>query len=421
MKKFIFLLSLMSILISCSDDYVPSNPAQEQSSRIRSIADAVKIAESLNNSGYSSRAPRSVEKNAVKVITRSSSRSSSDTLLYVVEYGEDAGFVVVSAPKSVEPVIAVIENGSYESAISNDEFRYVMELSEEFVFDGLSGDSAIRVLYADTTFVTEHTPNRVNVCWGQYWPENIYCPNSKAGCAPLAIAQMMSYLKPELNMVYTFPERDINSETINWDLLLTHRTSSYEMYPTEEDISLHNSDCNASETAHRQLARLVRQIGVECCSEYLFDHVGIENTTSTLEENAINALFYFFPEQQYDHAFGSNFTDLYNLLKEDGVATIFGYQFIYGSKLGHAWVADGTLCFGTRVTHYMLNDETGEYEELFHSDQWTSKYLHMNWGWSGRCNGYFLLGVFKPGRTFDWTDRTEELDFSHDTYYYYFK
>lgn len=51
---------------------------------------------------------------------------------------------------------------------------------------------------------------------------------------------------------------------------------------------------------------------------------------------------------------------------------------------------------GTIVEYYERG--TGQ---LVKTEDRTSKYLRMNWGWAGLCNGYFLLNVFNPTERYD--------------------
>ncbi len=56
---------------------------------------------------------------------------------------------------------------------------------------------------------------------------------------------------------------------------------------------------------------------------------------------------------------------------------------------GHAWVCDGYV---KRERSYITYDVDAN--EIADSGKEHEYYLHCNWGWDGKRNGYFFDGVF---------------------------
>lgn len=49
----------------------------------------------------------------------SRSSESNDTLIYIVNYADDAGYAIIAAPKKVEPVLAVVHEGSFNEDLND--------------------------------------------------------------------------------------------------------------------------------------------------------------------------------------------------------------------------------------------------------------------------------------------------------------
>ena len=82
-----------------------------------------------------------------------------------------------------------------------------------------------------------------------------------------------------------------------------------------------------------------------------------------------------------------------------------------GNAPGHTWVADGFVNYKCGVEYYEWVDpdpgivgfddpkDLSEGMYLVNSSTVVERYvLHFNWGWSGKCNGYFAFGVYDPNK-----------------------
>ena len=73
------------------------------------------------------------------------------------------------------------------------------------------------------------------------------------------------------------------------------------------------------------------------------------------------------------------------------------------ASIGHVWVLDGYVQViqqdVTRTTYYDFT------EDVIIDETILKHLLHVNWGWYGLCDGYYLSNVFNAGsrETFDGT------------------
>jgi hypothetical protein len=215
MKQFSFLF-LAFLLVACSsEDSLQQMEAIEDSSmiEIRSIETAISIADkAISQNKGESRAILSANPCDVKVITSNKSRSeNADTLIYAINYGKDNGFVLISAPSSVEPIIAITDEGEFGDAENeaNESFQYALQAAKDYVSQTAADSGGggfipngpttpeplIKYFYSDTITFNINIPKKLEVAWGQSWPENIYCSNGYAGCTAVAAAQICSYFE----------------------------------------------------------------------------------------------------------------------------------------------------------------------------------------------------------------------------------
>lgn len=81
---------------------------------------------------------REIDEEQIKCITSEKTRggsTSTDTLMYIVNFEDEQGFAVVSANPATEGLLAVTEMGSYdeETVKQNEEFSIFMSLANEYV------------------------------------------------------------------------------------------------------------------------------------------------------------------------------------------------------------------------------------------------------------------------------------------------
>ena len=383
-----------SLLTGCSSDEplrAPA-PAPEGVAASRSVADAEAIALALAEGRQGeSRFGEQVFVDGVVALTTPGSRSGlADTLIYAVNYADNKGFALIAAPVAAEPIIGFTEQGSFdeETAAENPAFSFYLDAAKSYAASKISiGGGGITIDPSKPIETTEVTRPRIWVSWGQRYPEGIYCPNGISGCVQTAMAQMMTYIGKPTSMTYTFEERDINCETINWTTLSQHYLSlNVSTYTNNPQIDAHLSSCEAAEAAHKTIGRICRQLGKLNNAAYLpqvtLSNVYIARNTfaSLLPQNDVSSVCSFSE---------ANYESIYDFLAtHSAVALIAGTK--SGASYGHAWVCDG----GKRIkVTQKVALAGGGYETIELS---CKSYFSFNWGWCGQYNGYFLAGVFDP-------------------------
>ena len=423
MKKTLIAVASTMMLWACSSEEPAMKIDASQESKtiscIRTSEEAIAIAENLAaaTANESRSASKAVDASSLKVIGTNTSRSNADTLIYAIDYADNAGFVLISAKKSTEPILAVIDNGSYDETdpLDNTGYQLFMESAKNYVTNAPTkveiepGREDFRLVqYVDTTYTLYANKARVSVEWHQAWPENMFCPNKIAGCGPVAIAQILSHFKPNIDINLTFNERPYDHLTIDWNEINKHVTSIRIIEPTELEKDSHILSCNASSDNHTKLAALIREIGE------LGDCSYGQNNTGINEYNAIRVLESFLSNKTGELVSASQF---YSKLQSNGVGLVFGLDADEG---GHIWVADGTAyCIKHINTYYNYCPTTKEYDYKDVKNV-TSNYIHYNWGAAGKYNGYFLENVFDPSKSSNMFTAWSRYNFSYTYAYIYY-
>lgn len=422
MKKIIFLLFgwLALLVASCSDDAPVLKTdileSHELFSVNRTLAEAANLAVERANIIYPNNSrgeARSVDFSNVQCVMSKPSRSGiADTLMYILNFNDQQGFAIVSAPRNAIDVLAVVEEGSYdeEKATANSGFQYYLETATEYcqemadqikihdpqyppiqkpdTFIKVPDDPlahAIKQVMLDTIIDSYTTAFKMNIAWGQTGIYGSFCPNGIAGCAPVAMAQIITCCNIWANsphIDYLFPEADIPSEEINWAQLKWHiHKSSY--YSTYIPWECHEVDPGST---HKTIGRLLRQIGYDANANY-----SSPNATSTNTRYFRSVLRKYMPDRpipdfkSYDVAQAQRDIDKGMLLMVAGNKD--------SNKGGHAWVADA----------YRWVQHIEEYRERQSvDDEWSGwihkttqyHYNHFVWGWDGYLDGYYAGDVF---------------------------
>ena len=430
MKKNLNLKSFVAIfaastLFACTQDsidnlYVQTEEETEAMNELpkrRTYEEALAVAQDAigllgENSTTRSGKPRSINTADVQyIINTSSTRSTEepDTLMYVFNYEDNAGFAVVSANRATEELIAVTEQGNYVAGeeTGNGGFDLYMDMAEQYVamaaepLPGVGGDDDGMEEFTEfRMFVDRDTITYgpyIPVRWGQDWPYNKACPiqngkRTKAGCVATAIAQIMTYYKHPTSMTI-YDTYSVYEQDLDWTNINKH------VY-TESTTSTVCSQCTVSGW-HNVIGALVAQIGREVNMWYT------DSVSCALSENVASALT----------SFGYTCDPFRNYANTTVTSSIKSGKLVYmcgavaGANIGHAWIVDGY-----RRVHALHRECTRPMSQLFWTElrRWTTDdyYYHINWGWNGDSNGYFLIDEFDTDRSFDLD--TEEYEESFD-------
>lgn len=384
--SFVIILSLGAC--SNADEIISSSPDKNLTqSAIRSNFDAETIAINAVNSFFGqSSDSRSSENRKVKeviaYVENTPSRSnSSDTLMYVVNFEDDGGFVIVPSSKAAEDYLVVTELGNYNpyERSDNEGFEQYMDATKDYLSQLSTQEDFIEVPI-DTTDYKQVGPLH-DYKWGLELPEGKYCPNNIAGCVPLAIVFAMSYCELPTTMTYQFSEKDIDFEILNWTNIKKHKKSERGCY--QEKYDSHTRKCMATAENHNTLARVARQVGYLINATYYSTmttastHTAIQ-TINPMINNKIGSV------HTWDDEDVTGYLDTEKILLLDGPSPETG--------VGHIWMCDGYRSFVTES--YTCIAPSGEWVPSGNKVQ--HLWLHYNWGWSGYYNGYYYSGRVYP-------------------------
>ena len=238
--------------------------------------------------------------------------------------------------------------------------------------------------------VNDTIPPRVEVLWGQDFPEGYFCPNKKSGCVQTATAMAMAYLEYPNSIPLTYNKRDKETEFLNWKRLKLHKRSIF-----DEDESC---VCTLSKEEHFAIGRLCRQIAEINLAEFIVADKPEDNATSVNGNKHMLAINkYLSYKVKYTHDNGIGGLSLYEeLFAGNRIALLGGAEKIAKNKYeGHVWLCDGGRRRGIyNVKGKLINGESAYYVGDI--------YLHYNWGWCGRSNGYFSSNIFDSNRAYEY-------------------
>ena len=391
----------------------------------RAISNADFIFRNTEGFGAKARKVKSVDvlttSNTKSVVanTRSGIGDEEQPVAYVVNYDNNEGFAILAADTKLPPVIGIGDEGNFNTQgfidfvrnkttrTSSNEINPAQEVQYAIVNNSLLlppgvGGIFEPVQYVDTTIVLKCLP-LVRTKWGQYDPYNyeapldpscIFATRSVAGCVPIAGAQVITSLCYHHNWR---PTTQLSEQYIvDWEALsrmIFNDIISFEPNTYSSNIS--------------NVAKLIRAVGEDVGAQYS------SNVTSA-PGNALSATYLKLgmSTSRYGNENSSNpitRDDLFNMINYKNFpvnATAHSYKPDGSSEIeGHAFVLDGWL----RLEYSQVKvDATNG----IINSQRNFDLVHVNFGWDGRCDGYYLPDAFDLT-----TDRYREYEESGDEEY----
>ena len=255
-----------------------------------------------------------------------------DAGIYV--FNSDNGFVVISADDALPAVLAYSYGTPYDASKAPEAMKAMLSAYHHAV-------TSACVTRADVPTHEKISP-LIKTQWDQLTPYNNMCPNKyPTGCLATAVAQVMYYHKYPANY--------------DWDVMKT----SYVSTDTGDAVDA--------------VAKLMADVG-----EKVFMQYKEEESSARLIDGA-EALRYEFGYSestefvQRDSYTAKSWDDLlYNELVASRPVIMGAQSMTPTGQSGHSFIIDG----------YEATDGVG--------------YFHVNWGWGGRSDDYFLISVLNP-------------------------
>ena len=330
-----------------------------------SVADARQVATDF----FSSAAPR-LASHAGQSMVRLAYKAEQDRF-YVFDRGEHGGFVVVSGDDRLPQVLGYGAEGDFSSADLPPAVQYWMdELDKQIAF--LQSHRNVRVHYP-VSRATAVEP-LLTTQWNQDDPYNRYCPTydtpngttvrSMTGCVATASAQLMNF--------YQWPPVGRGNHTyfcnVN-DVTPTELSADFSQSVYRWDLMQDTYDESSSEESCDAVARLMSDVGISMDMEY-------GSSSGAREDDALSALIHYFGYSSRGYVLNRDYfnADEWDQFLVDEISAsrpviYTGMSLASITYSAHAFVLDGF-------------DNEG--------------YYHVNWGWGGRYDGYFLVSLLNP-------------------------
>lgn len=293
---------------------------------------------------------------------------STNELYYVFNRGSKEGYVIVPGDDAIETMLGYTDEGEFDYQTIPDNMRYWLDRQAAYLqYLQSTPNAAPRKVP-----VHAKVEPMVTTKWNQGDPYNQECPmyfnlgRSITGCVATAMAQVLYYqrAKSVTETQADIPAYDANTEHETYGRL--HVEGIPAGSPIDWDNMLDTYGSGATAKQKTAVAQLMHYCGVAVEMDYTNSSSG---AYSSMVPEAFKKYFGYGSSVRYVYA--GNYNDetwdalLYGELEEGRPFYLSGHN----KDAGHAFVCDGydgNHCF------------------------------HINWGWGGSSDGYFLLNSLDP-------------------------
>lgn len=297
--------------------------------------------------------------------TRQTLGSNSQTLpYYVFNADNNNGFVIIAGDNRLGSVLGYSDSGSFSLDDAPDGLVALMKLYEQYMAKSTESENVVSVTAAGTPAMQ---PLLGNIEWGQDTPFNSLCPtytesgkttNYYTGCVVTAATQIMKY--------YDYPAQGTGSK-------------SYTFNGATLSADFGNTTYNWSNMPG-----------------------AVPESPNPIQENAYSTLAYHFGiavEMQY----AKDGSGAYTMMVPTALKDYFGYDKALRLHTREYYTSKEWLDMikaeldAKRPVYYGASSDVGNGGHAFVCDGYDSNdYVHINWGWYGRSNGYFLINHLNP-------------------------
>ncbi len=298
------------------------------------------------------------------------SSSSEQAAFYIYNRGTADGFVIVAGDDCLPELLAYSPQGHFAKGEIPDHIAAFLDAYRRsvayFIEHEAERTRSLELSSFGSSEPLEVAPLLGKIQWNQSYPWNYRTPLSPAGknmpvgCVATAVTQVMRQHKwPEKGMgsyEYTEPASQ-RTHRVNFE------ETSYDWKSMPERLLLPDFASNKQRDA---LSLLAYHVGVAVDMNYTPKGSGsfMPNVVRALREN-----FRYDKSLQLLHRLFYTQTEWNKILRHElanGRSVVYAG---YGGNSGHAFVCDGY-------------DSKG--------------YFHINWGWGGTSDGYFLINMLNP-------------------------
>lgn len=322
-------------------------------------------------------------------------RSTQDSAggIYVVNFENDGGYIMMAEHRYGEPILAACPKGNFypEKALENPNFVPILANMRALVSSSRCPskpgscpevDDEVRIIGYDPWETEEVIPPLIPVKWGQRYPFNLYVPNretgevSPVGCVTTAIAQILSY--------YRYPQH------LDWASIIS---KLYQGGVGKKDMSI----IAPVAALHKDIGMLLNIDYSKTSEAYdkdvprVFNHYGL-SCQPNLQAYSWSKVYREFKEKRPVYIGGDAVKKITTTPDRKSPRITF--------EPGHAWVLDGYKILKRKVKTIQYtwedpnNPENTRWKPIY-SFYYERDYLvHCNLGWNGYNNGYYVSGIF---------------------------
>jgi hypothetical protein len=276
---------------------------------------------------------------------------------YVFNRGAGYGYVIVSGDDRTAPVLGYVDKGDFDySQIPSNMKAWLEGYENQINYLARNPQMKNQILRGNGNSVE---PLLGDIAWDQGYPYNAKCPaGSATGCVATAVGQVMYY--------YKWPEKGIGSHSYITSTNEYSCSADFGSTTYEWDKMLPSIDEGSSQEAIDAVSTLLYHVGVSLDMDY------DESSGAYSYPISQSLVKYFNYDKGANYRMRGYYTseDWENMVRNelDNSRPIV-YNGMTGQREGHSFVCDGYNAEG---------------------------YYHINWGWSGQSNGYFLLTALDP-------------------------
>ncbi len=332
-----------------------------------------------------------------------------DTLAYVCNFADSAGFAIICADDRVGcPILAYVDDGTLGESTDNPGMAIFLDNAQTFMTNSIAKfemekDSLLEVAKQRMAEdVSEETSLRKKMSGSYYyWREEVNvapllltewaqsggpynklmkdCPDepsrhAPAGCWAVAIGQLMAYYKYPTSLMRR-NSRGYEGVRLDWSEI-TREKEADELDQLYKD----------------QVSKLLYEIGFRIGMNWQCGGSGAS------DEDVVGFLklagYSNCVQSDYNYARIRIYLNNRKPVMMKGYSGRKGGFWKYSYSEGHAWVADGYRAMVADCYSYVIDTDTGTYSENYVKTVLQDSYLHINWGWGGINNGYFAEGCF---------------------------
>jgi len=301
-------------------------------------------------------------------------RTESNPLYYIYNVSNQGGFVIVAGDDKVMPVLGYADEGSFQTDDMPDNLKYWLDLYKEEIAWAIenkqeAGNETAHawdaLLTGNTTRSTTKDLLLTTANWNQSEPFNDLCPRFKlnrtvTGCVATAVGIIMKYHNwPETgtgNISYTTKTHSIQvtadfNIAYDWNNMPDNYTSDTWTAEQKNAVATLLFHCGAAS----QMNYGVNESGTDTrlAKHALINNFGYDNGMYYTRKN-------FYTTSEWDAMIRKEL--------EENRPVLYG-GLTKTKKEGHQFIIDG----------YDSQD-----------------FYHINWGWGGLANGYYLLSSLQP-------------------------